>query len=142
MQFQVPQFIEIEDKIIGPFTGRQFAFLLGGFGGGFVIYKLLNPYIGYLSYILVLPWVGFGLALAYYKVNERPFMAILEAWFKYKLGSKRYLWKKEAVVENKEAEGLDQLIQNAGTEKAVTPKMTAGKLKDIAWSLDIQEKIK
>ena len=36
MQFQVPQFIEIEDKIIGPFTGRQFAFLLGGFGGGFI----------------------------------------------------------------------------------------------------------
>lgn len=141
MQFQVPQFIEIEDKIVGPFTGRQFAFLLGGFGGGFIFYKILSPYIGSLSYVIVIPWIIFGAALAYYKVNSRPFITILEAWFKFKLGSKRYLWRKEATVERKEADGLDQLINRAGIQKTAVPKLTAGKLKDIAWSLDIQEKI-
>ena len=142
MQFQVPQFIEIEDKIIGPFTGRQFAFLLGGFGGGFILYRLLNPYLGSISYAIVIPWILFGLALAYYKVNDRPFIAILEAWFKFNLGSKRYLWKKEATIEKKGVDDLDQLINRAGAQKTTTPKLTSGKLKDIAWSLDIQEKIK
>ena len=39
MQFQVPQFIEIEDKIIGPFTVKQFIYLVGGAGMDFIILK-------------------------------------------------------------------------------------------------------
>ncbi|TSC80302.1 MAG: hypothetical protein G01um101429_152 [Parcubacteria group bacterium Gr01-1014_29] len=31
-QFQVPQFIEVEDKIFGPLTTKQFFYLLGGGG--------------------------------------------------------------------------------------------------------------
>ena len=30
-QFTVPQFIDFEDKIIGPITTRQFLILMGGF---------------------------------------------------------------------------------------------------------------
>ena len=33
-QFTVPQFIDVEDKVIGPITVRQFIILL--FGGGFI----------------------------------------------------------------------------------------------------------
>ncbi|TSC61742.1 MAG: SsrA-binding protein, partial [Parcubacteria group bacterium Athens0416_74] len=32
MQFQVPQFIEVEDKIVGPLTFKQFVFIAGGLG--------------------------------------------------------------------------------------------------------------
>ncbi|MEI6296751.1 MAG: PrgI family protein [bacterium] len=142
MQFQVPQFIEIEDKIIGPFTFFQFMYLLGGFGGGYALYRLLEPYLGSLVYVVVVPLIIFSLALAFYKVNERPFINIVESWIKFKFSGKRYLWKKEEIVIKKQADDIDILIRNAGTQKAVVPKLTSGRLKDIAWSLDIQEKIK
>ncbi len=142
MQFQVPQFIEVEDKVVGPFTFKQFLYLLGGFGGGYGLYRILEPYIGSISYIIVLPFIAFAVALAYYKVNDRPFIDIVQAWFSFTLSGKRYLWKKEATVIKKEADDLDQLIGKASSPKTATPKLTSGKLKDIAWSLDIQEKIK
>lgn len=139
VQFQVPQFIEIEDKVIGPFTFRQFIYLLGGAGGGFAIYRIVpSP----LSYLLIVPIVGFAAALAFYKVNERPFATIVESWFKFKMGTKRYLWKKESRVTGEEMGALEQRIGEAGKSKPIIPKLTSGKLKDIAWSLDITERIK
>ena len=42
MQFKVPQFLDIEDKIFGPFTFREFVYLTGGGGMCFVLYKLLG----------------------------------------------------------------------------------------------------
>ena len=38
MRFEVPQFIEIEDKIFGPFTWKQFVYLAGGVGLAAVIF--------------------------------------------------------------------------------------------------------
>ena len=35
MQFQVPQFLDVEDKIVGPFTIKQFIYLAGGVGMGY-----------------------------------------------------------------------------------------------------------
>ena len=38
MQFQVPQFIETEDKIVGPFTLRQFIYVAGAGLGSVILY--------------------------------------------------------------------------------------------------------
>ncbi|HRY62945.1 MAG TPA: PrgI family protein [Candidatus Paceibacterota bacterium] len=139
MQFQVPQFIEIEDKVVGPFTFKQFIFVLGAAGGGFFIYRTVwAP----LSYILIALVSGFSLALAFYKINDRPFINVVESWFKFSLGSKRYLWKKEATVTQTSAGEIENRITGALESKPIVPRLTAGKLKDIAWSLDIKEKIK
>ena len=141
MQFQVPQFIDIEDKVIGPFTFRQFLFLLGGVGGGFIIYKACSVYLGLptvISYTLATPPIAIGLALAFYKVNNRPLIDIIEAAFKYYIGEKQYLWKKEEQV--KQAGGIETTQEKP--TGAIAPKLTSGRLRDIAWSLDIQEKIK
>ena len=39
-QFVVPQFIDVEDKVIGPVTVRQFLILLVGGGVLFIAYRL------------------------------------------------------------------------------------------------------
>ena len=39
-QFVIPQFIDVEDKIIGPITVRQFIIMLAGGGLVFISYKL------------------------------------------------------------------------------------------------------
>ena len=96
MRFEVPQFIEIEDKIFGPLTWRQFLYLGGGAGMGAVLF-FTTPFVIFL--ILGLPLSLLAGALAFYPVNNRPFSYFLEAVVNYLRGHKLYLWKrKEAAI--------------------------------------------
>src|SRR5580704_12894864 len=90
MQYQVPQFIEVEDKIFGPLTFRQFIYLAGGGGACLALYTLLPLW---LAVPLMLPVVALAAALAFYKVNGRPFIIAMEHAFSYYIGSKLYLWQ-------------------------------------------------
>jgi len=132
MRYQVPQFIEIEDKIFGPLTIKQFIYLAGGAGISYLVYALTNPYIPfYVTIILILPIIAFAAALAFYKVNSKPFITIVEFATKYYIGSKLYIWKKEdRKVTQKEAEKQDAMV---------VPKLADSKLKDLAWNLNISQ---
>ena len=88
MQFKVPQFLEIEDKIFGPFTFKEFVYLAGGAGICFVLYKLLGLLWGFIPILAV---AGFSLMLTFYKPNNKPFLNMVEAMFKYALQSKLYI---------------------------------------------------
>lgn len=69
-QFVVPQFIDVEDKILGPLTVRQFVILLVVFGVDFLFYKLFD----FALFLIVgLPIFIFGMILAFIKVNGQPF---------------------------------------------------------------------
>jgi hypothetical protein len=137
MRFQVPQFTEIEDKIFGPFTFKQFIYLIGGAGAVFILYALLPLY---LVIFFGIPVALFSLALAFYKVNNQPFIKIVENAFRYFLGAKLYLWKKG---EPKAIPPKQKMPEKTEAEKitAYIPKLTKNKLEDLAWSLDIKEKI-
>jgi hypothetical protein len=95
MQFEVPQFIEIEDKIFGPLTWRQFVYLGGGVGAAVVIF-LVFPFI--LFVILGIPIAALAAALAFFPVNNRPFSYFLEAVYNYVTSDKLYLWQQKADV--------------------------------------------
>nr|HPI66783.1 PrgI family protein [Candidatus Paceibacterota bacterium] len=71
MQFRVPQFIDIEDKLFGPLTFKQFIYLAGGAGLVFVIYKTI-PLV--FAIFLMIPVAGLAAALAFYKPNGKPFI--------------------------------------------------------------------
>jgi hypothetical protein len=129
MQFQVPQFIEVEDKIFGPLTIKQFVYLAGGAGICFVIIKLV-PFL-ILGILVALPVAGLSLALAFYKMNNRPFIFTLENGFKYVIGKKLYLWKKteRKPKSNAKADEVESLLS--------MPRLADSKLKDLTWSLDV-----
>ncbi len=134
MRFQVPQFIDIEDKIFGPLTLKQFIYLAGGGGISFVIYKII-PYL-IVSVFFIIPVMLFSFALAFYKVNGKPFIFILESAVKYTLGNKLYLWeKKEKQIMKKESESKQ------GLPLLKIPRLSESKLKDLTWSLDIKENL-
>ncbi len=135
MQFQVPQFIEIEDKIFGPLTIKQFLYLAGGAGATIALYIYI-PY-KIVAILLILPLAAFSLALAFYKINNRPFIDVVQSFFYYSLGDKLYLWKK---AEKKPISQLADQIQMAKSLVSV-PKMSESKLKDLTWSLDIKESL-
>lgn len=133
MQFRTPQFIDIEDKIFGPFTFKEFIYMLGGGFMGYLSFKLLPFLIGVP---LGIGLVILALALAFYKVNNRPFVTVLQAWMKYQLASKLYIWHKTA--------------PKKGSERVVAPEVTSpeiaklsdSRLKDISWSLDVLDATK
>ncbi|MEK7607246.1 MAG: PrgI family protein [Patescibacteria group bacterium] len=69
-QFVVPQFIDVEDKIIGPVTTRQFIILLVDGLVIFILYKaLLFLYFAIFGLVLL----AFGVVVAFARINGQPF---------------------------------------------------------------------
>lgn len=69
-QYVVPQFIDVEDKILGPITTRQFVIILTTAFIMFVVYKLADLA---LMLIINVPLLAAALILAFMKVNGMPF---------------------------------------------------------------------
>ncbi len=136
MQFQVPQFIEIEDKIFGPLTFKQFIYAVGALAASFMLYKLLPPFI---AIFLILPVLALGFALAFYKVNGRPFVVTLESALKYILGGRLYLWRKKEMAPLKKEQVVPTPSSNP---KFQIPKVTQKRLEDLSWELDIHGRIR
>jgi hypothetical protein len=138
MDYQVPQFVDVEDKIFGPLTFKQFVYLAGGIGivVGCLLYLPL-----FIGVLLAIPAAGLAGALAFYKMNGKPFIDILESGFNFFLSKRLYLWKKEK--HSVEELAVLQAKQAAGEAEASTPArtslpLTTGKLHDLALSLDIK----
>ena len=132
MKYQVPQFIEIEDKIIGPLTIKQFVYMAGGAGMAFIAYR-------FLPFILAVPVMAvviiLGLALAFYKVNDRNFIEFLESMFNYYTKDKLYIWKKEQKkIERRKT-------TDVAPNQVYVPRLSDSKLKELSWSLDINENL-
>lgn len=125
--------MDIEDKIFGPFTFRQFVYLAGGAGLCFILFKLLGFLLGAIPILLV---AGFALALAFYRPNNKPFINMLESGFKYFMQNKLYIWKKRQAAERA------KMIQAANAEKSemvgkYEQRLSGERLRDLAWSLNV-----
>lgn len=131
-QYQVPQFLTVEDKIFGPFTLRQFMYL--GVGGGLLIF-FWNFFETPLFVVFSVPVAAFAFALAYLKINEQPLANVLMNGFRYFLRPRLYIWKKK-----RPEFSVVQAAKKAATPLELT-KLTESKLNDLAWSLDIKEKM-
>ncbi|MCX6752570.1 MAG: PrgI family protein [Candidatus Nomurabacteria bacterium] len=135
MQFKVPQFLDIEDKIFGPFTFKEFVYLAGGAGLCFVLYKLLGLFLGAIPILIV---AGFSIALARYRPNNKPFIDMIEAAFNYSFQSKLYIWKRRTKKIDKNKQVGQTLENTEGREKLENSVRLGGnKLRDLAWSLDV-----
>ncbi|MDR3547885.1 MAG: PrgI family protein [Candidatus Pacebacteria bacterium] len=131
MEYQVPQFIEVEDKIFGPLSLKQFIYLAGGLG----ISVALVLYLHIVGFIIAAPIAALALALAFYKVNNKSFVEMLEAGFNYYLGGRLYLWKKD---ESPQMGPTPQAPADIATTREKLG-LSQGKLHELAWSLDIKD---
>lgn len=131
MQFQVPQFIDIEDKIFGPFSFKQFMYLLGGGGLAFVFYKLLPIFV---AVPLMIGIIILAISLTFYRPNGRPFIAMAESWFYFMLGGKLYVWRK---APPKAAEKKSGSAASEIAPISYVPKLSSSKLHDLSWSLNV-----
>ncbi len=69
-QFTVPQFIDVEDKIFGPITSRQFIILIAAVGPILVAYKLADTALFvFLAFLIG----GLAVMLAFVRINGQAF---------------------------------------------------------------------
>lgn len=137
MRFQVPQFIEVEDKIFGPFTIKQFVYLVGGAGISFTLYRFI-PLPFFLKVIPISIVIALSLALTFVKINNKPFIIMLESAVKFFFNPKLYIWRKEEKLPSQTKVNLEGADEYASI---MVPKISNSKLKDLTWSLDIKESI-
>ncbi len=132
MQFKVPQFIEMESKIVGQFTFKQVVYIGGALGVSYVLFKVLPM-------LLALPIAGvvvlFSWALVFFPKQKfgKPFIEITESAFKYITKSRLYTWKRgrpEPKMETRE-----KIIKREPILSI--PKVSTGKLKDISKNLEV-----
>ena len=135
MQHQTPQFIEIEDKVVGPFTIRQFIYLAGGAGTLFILYRFLPFFIFLILGTIVAAFAG---GLAFYRFNDRPFIAIVESAFKYITTSRLYLWRHREPEEIKREQAIVDIPQK---NQAMNPAsgLSSSRLKDLSWNLEVKD---
>jgi outer membrane biosynthesis protein TonB len=90
MQFQIPQFIEAESKIIGPLSLKQFAYVAVTGFIVFILFFILQTFVWVFVSAIV---VALGLALTFMKFNGRKLPVILLSAFRYMWRPKFYLWQ-------------------------------------------------
>lgn len=140
MQFRVPQFLDIEDKVFGPFTFKQFGYLLGAVAFAYIFWKLVPSVI--ISFPLIIIFSGTFLALAFVKINNRPFADVLESAYKFIIGDKVLVWHKNEVKrEEIGAQRMKQIeIEKAKVIQNTNSKIVTGdKIRELSEKLDILE---
>jgi len=92
MEFTVPQFIEKEAKIVGPFTFKQFIFV--GTAGGISVFLYFTLPL-FISVILIIILMGTALALSFMKIERTSLPQYVANFFTFFLRPKVYLWNKK-----------------------------------------------
>ena len=96
MNFVLPQFIEMEAKIVGPMTLRQFMYVAGGAGLSFMIY-FSNPLGMTISVVLIILIMSASLALGFVKIGGIALPTMMINALRFAMSSKIFLWKNATV---------------------------------------------
>ncbi|PIR69584.1 MAG: hypothetical protein COU47_02405 [Candidatus Niyogibacteria bacterium CG10_big_fil_rev_8_21_14_0_10_46_36] len=136
-RFQVPQFIEVEDKLFGPLTLKQFIYILGGVAITFILWVSLPLFV---TIILGVPIMAFSLGLAFYKVNGESLITILSHGIQYLSRSRLYIWRKE---EKKRKKPKEEILRKSKQGLVTVPRgQKESGLSNLSWSLDVQKNLK
>lgn len=93
MQFQTPQFIDVENKIVGPLSLRQFFYLAGAGAFSFIFYFVLATWLWFMLTAIL---GAIAISLAFIKYNGQPLPRIIFAAFGFFWKPKLYLWQRVA----------------------------------------------
>jgi hypothetical protein len=100
LQFSVPQFTDVEDKIIGPLTLKQFFFMLGGAVIIFIFFRLVTNLFFFI--ILSLPVAGVTLLLTFGRFNGQPMVNVMLSLVGFLSEPRSYVYSKEDKPEKKQ----------------------------------------
>ncbi len=109
MLFNVPQFIDVEDKVVGPLTARQFGWLAAGGVCVLVAHSFLDQSAFVISVVII--GLIFG-ALAFYRPYNQPLIKFITSSVFFVYRPKLYIWQKTGmrdVRKEKKAQAIAEL---------------------------------
>lgn len=132
MQYQVPQFIEREMRLIGPVTVRQTLVLSVGAIILFVLYFLLNKFFFIAAVIII---GAISMIFAFGKINERNISKLLFSYTEFFLKPRIYLWGTED-KDTASTETTTELNKKSLPEQEEESTPTIQDIKNLAEYLD------
>lgn len=132
MQYSVPQFIDIEDKIVGPLTGKQTLYLM--IGGGFLmlIFSFFEWGFFIVSFLIIGPVT---LAFAFWKPKGMTVAKWIANIASYHTSDHLYTWRREP-------EGIKIKATQKKVSKAPPSKnISKSRINELAWLLDTSSSI-
>lgn len=139
MHANVPQFIDIEDKIAFGLTGKQLLWMAGMGTTLLVFYNIFERGAFYVIGTLV---VIIFAAFAFWKPQGVTFFTFLGFALQFFLRPKNYVWKRRFSESRGTLAGKIDLISKGKTSTHPVPqkkKPTESQLKKIAWVLDTKK---
>ncbi len=136
MQFSVPQFLDIEDTIVGSLTFKQAGYL--GLAGVVLFMTVILMNLVW-AMLISIPTLLLCIALAYYKPNGMPFLNYVEKFIIFGLRPKVYIWRREP-----DGFMIKRAIkkETSGDVKNAEYKIVSrNRLHELAWMLDTRQAI-
>lgn len=136
MDYQVPQFIEEETKIVGPLTFKQFFIFFGAGITSFIIYFLFETWLwAIFTSVIAVATIG----ISFGRIRGRPVSGIILQALKFFWEPRFYIWKKPSFSAEElfvEKEKKVAKPATAPTQTATSKVLTPEKIKELAQQLD------
>lgn len=129
--YNVPQFIDTEDKIVGPLTAKQLGWL---FGAGAILMILWN-FLDFAFFILagLFVLVIFG-AFAFYRPNGQSFLKFIISIIFFGFRPKIYVWKRDGQIKLAIKKSVAKKTETG--EKIRKKSLNQAKIEEISSLLD------
>src|SRR3989344_8002664 len=92
MQFQVPQFADVEDKIVGPLTLKQFLYIAAAAGLSLLLFFIVKFWLWLIMSIFMIAGAA-GLAMI--KINGQPLIKMALSAIEFYWRPQTYVWQSE-----------------------------------------------
>ncbi len=138
MHANVPQFIEMEDKIAFGLTSKQLLWMGGMAACLIIIYNLVDRQT---FLVIAIPIITVFGVFTFYRPQGMSFLSFFGFMLQYFTGPKKYVWRRE-YRENSStlAKSLQEAHRKRSTSILQTKKLPPqSQLKRIAWMLDTKK---
>lgn len=137
MQAKVPKFLDIEDRVIGPLTLRQFIVLAAG--AAFI--GIFNFFIEFFPLLLLVAGAigGTATAIAFVRINQRSFIDFAFSVFGFYFGPRQFVWRripKKVRIQRKKGKKEEK------KQPAIPAGVARRKIRELASELDMYHQVK
>ncbi len=117
MQYKVPQNVDIEDKVIGPLTIRQFIIILVAVGIIVVLNFIFVEPLRMIFYLTTMTIGGVAGIVAFAKYGDQNFEVFLISAFSTFTSPRKRIWKKEEVKKIEQKVEKPKIIESESGPK-------------------------
>jgi len=133
MQYSVPQFIDVEDKIVGPFTAKQTLYLIIGGGILLLVFSFFEFMFFIFAFVIVVPLT---LAFAFWKPKGFTVARWLSNGINFTTTSHLYVWRREPDLVM-----FKQTQKKAASNLAPAKNISRSRIRELSWLLDTSTSI-